>query len=79
MQNPRQDASAWSNHPFSSSNFLTKFSSLFFPRKTGKAGKTGNMSRVWKLYKRQNIWKASLSNNWKKKWKIWKYQKMRET
>ena len=52
--------------PFLSSNFSTKFP-LFFPRKTGKAGKTGNISKVWKFNRGKNIWKASYSNIRKKK------------
>ena len=40
---------------------------LFCPRKTGKAGKTGNISKVWKFNRGKNIWKASYSNIRKKK------------
>ena len=52
---------------------------LFFPRKTGIAGKTGNISKVWKFNRGHNAWKASHSNIWRKKnWKIWKYKNLRE-
>ena len=54
---------------------------LFFPRKIGKAGKTGNISKVWKFNRGQNIWNASHSMyvciHGNKKWKIWKYKKLR--
>ena len=45
------------------------FSPLFFQQKllTGKAGKTGNISKVWKFNRGKNIWKASYSNIRKKK------------
>ena len=44
--------------------------SSFFSKKNGKsrkAGKTGNISKVWKFNRGQNIWKASHSNVWEKK------------
>ena len=50
-----------------------RFSSFFFfPRKTGKAGKAGNISEGCKFNRGQNIWNASHSNIWKNKWKLWK-------
>ena len=47
--------------------FPQNFPLFFFPRKTGKARKTGNISKVWKFNRGQNTWKASHSNIWKKK------------
>ena len=35
-----------------------------FRRKRGKAGKTGNISKVWIFNRGQNIWKASHSKFW---------------
>ena len=49
---------------------------LFFPRKTGKAGKTGNISKVWEFNRGQSVWKASHSNIWMKKLENMKIQKI---
>ena len=38
-----------------------QFPCFFFPRKTGKEGKTGNISKLWKFNRGQNI---SHSNIW---------------
>ena len=51
----------------STSRLFFQISLSFFPRETGKAGKTGNISKIWKFNRGQNIWKASHFNIWKKK------------
>lgn len=46
--------------PFSSNNFSPRFCTSF-SQKTGKAGKTGKISHLWKFTRGQNIWNASRS------------------
>ena len=61
------DGKAWRKlGPFLSNDFFFADSPLF-ARKTGKAGKTENGSKVWKFNRGQNIWNASHSNIWKEK------------
>ena len=61
-----------------------KFSSFFFPRKTGKARKTGNISNIWKFNRGQNLkegkifWKASHSNFWETQLQNRKYGNTRK-
>ena len=61
-----------------------KFSSFFFPRKTGKARKTGNISKIWKFNRGQNLkegkifWKASHSNFWETQLQNRKYGNTRK-
>ena len=51
---------------------------LFCPRKTGKAGKTGNISKVWKFNRGQSIWKASHCHILSHFFGKWKYKKLRK-